>query len=259
MSLDYDPGIEIALPEGALRIDFADQLHHPARVVRTLSEIRASLENPEVLGPEELYAIYMDVAAAGDLALLIRQNLLFGLVRYAAGVVGDEPVRSQGHVHAVSASCGTSTPELYEFWEGAGVVYMQEQVAADPGRCFAVQAGPGDKVLVPPGWAHLTVNAGVRTPMAFGAWCVRDYGFDYSGIPERHGLAWYPKVTGDVITWMPNPHYGVSELTRKKPRIYTEFGISTDAIYRQWQSDPDRMGFVARPAAVSALWQDFVP
>jgi hypothetical protein len=32
---------------------------------------------------------------------------------------------------------------------------MQEYVDDDPGRCFAVLAGPGEKVLVPPGWGHV--------------------------------------------------------------------------------------------------------
>lgn len=259
MALAVDSGLDLELPEGELRISFGEGVHHPEAVVRTLTDIRGSLGQADPTGPEDLYAIYMDVAVAGDLPALIRQGLLFGLVRYADGLVGDEPVRSQGHVHAVSASCGTSTPELYEFWEGEGAVYMQERVADDPGRCFAVHAVPGDVVLVPPGWAHLTVNAGVHTPMTFGAWCVRDYGFDYTGIRERQGLAWYPKVSVGGISWVPNPAYNTTTIEQKTPRAYAEFGIGTDPIYRQWQDAPDRMAFVARPDEVADLWRSFVP
>lgn len=41
-------------------------------------------------------------------------------------------------------------PELYEIWQGKAIIYMQEYVDDDPGRCFAVLAGPGEKVLVLP-------------------------------------------------------------------------------------------------------------
>ena len=35
---------------------------------------------------------------------------------------------------------------------------MQERAADDPGRCYAIEAGPGEVVVVPPGWAHATVS-----------------------------------------------------------------------------------------------------
>src|SRR6202167_5312917 len=86
-------------------------------------------------------------------------NPLFGVVVYASGRLGDEPVRSQGHIHAIAPHCGWSTPEVFEIWEGRAIVYAQESAEDDPGRCFAVTAGPGDKVVVPPGWAHAVINA----------------------------------------------------------------------------------------------------
>ena len=39
-------------------------------------------------------------------------------------------------------------------------------------------AKKGEVVIVPPGWGHQTVNANIHAPMVFGAWCVKDYGFD---------------------------------------------------------------------------------
>ena len=70
--------------------------------------------------------------------------MLFGAVSYAAGSLGDEPVRSQGHVHRISSHSGWSPPEVYEIWTGKAFIYMQEKVADNPGRCFAIEAGPGD-------------------------------------------------------------------------------------------------------------------
>ena len=144
-------------------------------------------------------------------AELQRRHLLFGVVTYAAGRLGEEPVRSQGHVHRVASRSGWSPPELYEIWAGRAVVYMQERADDDPGRCFAIEAGPGEVVVVPPGWAHATVSADAREPMTFGAWCDREYGFEYAEVRARGGLAWFPLLDGRGA-------HRVAEATRATPR-----------------------------------------
>ena len=103
---------------------------------------------------------------------------------------------------AVSASCGMSTPEVYEIWAGKAVIYMQEHDGDDPGRCFAVEALPGQVVIVPPGWAHATISADPEQPLTFGAWCVRDFGFDYRGVRAHGGLAFFPLLKEDGSTKM---------------------------------------------------------
>ncbi len=107
----------------------------------------------------------MDVGKGKDAEELQRRMLLFGVVTYAAGRLGKEPVRSQGHVQKVSAHSGWPPPELYEIWSGRAIIYMQERIKS--GRCFAIEAGPGETVLVPPGWAHATISANPEEPMTF--------------------------------------------------------------------------------------------
>src|SRR5439155_84481 len=117
---------------------------------------------------------------------------LFGIVMYAKGSLGDGPVQSQGHVHAVSPHCGWSTPELFEIWEGRAIVYGQENSEDNPGRCVAIEAEPGDRVVMPPRWAHFVANADSQSVLIFGAWCDRQYGFDYAQVRAHGGLAWFP-------------------------------------------------------------------
>lgn len=45
---------------------------------------------------------------------------------FGDGIVGEEPVRSQGHIHVISPSCNASTCEVYEIWLGEAYIYMQE-------------------------------------------------------------------------------------------------------------------------------------
>ena len=155
----YDPGFAIELTDDPLGFTFGADVAHPPLELRRLDDVRASLRDPSADGPDVLYAIAMDTGPAEDRAAQVEQNILFGVCAYAAGLVGDEPVRSQGHVHAVSASCGTSTGELYEFWHGTGIVYMQEFAADDPGRGFAVRASAAHRMVVPPGLSATDISA----------------------------------------------------------------------------------------------------
>ena len=220
-----------------------------------------SLRNPDCSGPDPVYAIAMDVGREEDRPAMLARNLLFGVVTYARGRLGEEPVRSQGHVHAVSPSCGASTPEVYEIWSGRAVILMQEHDADDPGRCFAVSAEPGQVVVVPPGWAHATISADPEQPLTFGAWCVRDFGFDYRGVRGHGGLAWFPLLNEDgSLRWLHNDAYRPAPLTCKPPEGYAQLGIAPDEpIYTQFAQDPDRFLFVSRPERMAEAWKNFLP
>ena len=112
----------------------------PLTEKRRLDDIRASLSDPNAEGPSIVYAVAMDVAKKKHMQDLIDRNLLYGAMIFEKGVIGEEPVRSQGHIHAVSVSCNASTCEVYEIWAGEAYIYMQEYAGDDPGRCFAVHA-----------------------------------------------------------------------------------------------------------------------
>ena len=52
--------------------------------------------------------------------------------------------------------------------------------------------------------------------MSFGAWCDRQYGFDYRGVRAHRGLAWFPtfnegvaeaqKAEKPILLWVMNGH-----------------------------------------------------
>lgn len=255
----WDPGFAIAPTSAPLGFRCGPGVFAPAPELRRLDAIRASLRDPGCAGPDPVYAICMDVGEEACRADLAARNLLFGAVAYAAGRLGGEPVRSQGHVHAVSPSCGASTAELYEIWSGRAVILMQESDGDDPGRCFAVEAGPGETVVVPPGWAHATISADPRQALAFGAWCVRDFGFDYRGVRAHRGLAWFPCLAGDALAWEANPRYPRRrELVRKPPADYRALGLRTGVpIWRQYRERPEAVMWVPQPARFG--WAGFVP
>ena len=256
----FDSRIEITLHVDTLNFQFGPGIFGPDAELRSLDSVRPSLLDPQSSGPDPLYGICMDVGRVSCAAELRRRHLLFGVVAFAAGNVGQEPVRSQGHVHAIAPHSGWSPPELFEVWQGRAIIYAQEHSGDHPGRCFAISAGPGDHVIVPPGWPHLVVNAEAHTRMVFAALCDREYGFEYGDVRARGGLAWFPIREEDEIQWKPNRAYEPSTLLIGQARGCDDFGLREGAsIFEQFESDPDSVQWVSRPELAAERWKDFSP
>lgn len=258
--MKFYPGFSINVTEEPFGFEYGECVKGPAPEIRTLDEIRPSLMDPECDGPENVYYIAMDVANEEDMCDLVSRNLLYGAVIYAKGLLGKEPIRSQGHIHAVSASCGASTCEVYEIWSGRACIYMQESGSDNAGRCFAVYGEAGDVIIVPPGWVHATINASKDASMSFGAWCVRDYGFDYEDVRSHNGIAFFPVWEDDKLIWIKNPAYKSATLIEKNARKYTDFNIEAEKpIYEQYEENKDKFRFVTNPMEFPELWKDYEP
>jgi glucose-6-phosphate isomerase len=259
--MNFYPGFDIEPITEPMGFKYGAGVFGPPVENRSLDSIRKSLLDPACDGPAIVYAIAMDVGKQQHLPVLEKLHLLYGAVTYAAGRLGNEPVRSQGHIHTLSPLNGWSTPEVYEIWSGKAIIYMQETADDDPGRCFAVTAHPGEVVIVPPGWAHATVSADPDQPLTFGAWCDREYGFEYDKVRQHKGLAWFPVISAaGKIEWQRNLHYHERELIIKSPAHYQQFGIEKHkAIYTQFEEDSERFLFVPQPQLFEERWRNFIP
>ncbi|MCK9641430.1 MAG: hypothetical protein M0R39_16110 [Prolixibacteraceae bacterium] len=259
--MNFYPGFDIIPTRQPMGFAYGLGVFGPEVENRTLDSIRMSLRNPLCAGPDPVYSIAMDVGKKEHLPQLEQLHLLYGAVTYAAGRLGEEPVRSQGHIHKVSPLSGWSTPEVYEIWSGRAIIYMQETANDRPGKCFAVIANPGEVVIVPPYWAHATISADPEQPLTFGAWCDREYGFEYDGVRAHNGLAWFLLLAENgEIRWQKNPNYLDSELIVKSPEIYNQLGIEPGKpIYTQFEENPRKFLFVPQPQSVKEVWIDFIP
>lgn len=257
--MKFDPGIAIKPNQSPLGFSYGTGIFAPSIEYRGLDAIRASLFDPRCSGPDPVYAIAMDIGKTRHSESLQNHYLLFGAVIYAKGCLGSELVRSQGHVHAVSARLRASTPELMEIWTGQAIVYLQEHVAYDPGRCIAIFAREGDIVVVPPAWAHQVISANPNENLAFGAWCVRDYRFEYADVRSRHGLAWYPLLSGNALYWQANPMYRKRPLESCMARLYPELGLTgSRPIYGEFECSPESLSWITTTERSPGFWERIV-
>lgn len=253
---------DIDFDESTRSFRYAEGVSGPPAEVRGLEDIRDAFRDPTATGPDWLYAIAMDVYRMEHRTILEEAMILLGVVAYNRGRVGYEPVRSQGHVHRVSSHSGWSPPEIFEIWQGRAIVVMQETAEADAGTCYAVTAGPGDKVIVPPGWPHMVANASVDETMVFGAVCDRAYdGFEYDRLRIRGGLAYLPVFDASgVIHWQRNENYRSARLVEKRPSLYAGCTALPDgSAYRTMCEDPGRFACVPWPGRCREAWEQFVP
>ncbi|HVX65935.1 MAG TPA: glucose-6-phosphate isomerase family protein [Bryobacteraceae bacterium] len=259
--MPVEKGLDLEATFDPVGFRYGSDMFGPAPELRRLDAIRPSLLEPHADGPDPVYAIVMDVGRPRHRAVLEETKLLFGVVAYAAGRLGREPVRSQGHVHSKSRYSGWSTPEIYEIWQGRALIVMQQSTEDDPGRFVVVSAGPGERVVAPPDWAHAVISADARHPLVFGAWCVRDYGFVYDGVRAHGGLAWFPLLDeAGEISWTPNPRYRRREVELRRARPYPELGLEAGMpLYEHLERKREAIEWVAHPERLKEVWPRFEP
>jgi glucose-6-phosphate isomerase, archaeal len=242
-------GFPVRMDPATLTLAFGEGVTTAPAQVRRLDDVRSLLRDPRSEGPEHLYTIYMDIRVPGVADTLRANRLGYGAVVYNSGALGREALRSQGHVHSVAPDTGVGYSELYEFWHGRGLVYMQDSATADVSDVIVVEAGPGDKVAIPPGWAHATVNVG-EGPMAFGAVYALDAELLYDPLRRLQGTAHYVLADG---TLEPNPRYAkVPPARRASAHLIPECGVLPGR--PAMTGDLERLDFVSRPERYPALW-----
>lgn len=256
--MKFYPGFEIEADHEQMTFRYGADVFGPVPEQRHLDAIRKSLMDSNAKGPDVVYSIVMNVGKKEDKTEIDKRHLCYGVVTYAKGQIGKEPIRSQGHIHAISAVCNESTCEVYEIWDGQAVIYMQESGTDDAGNCYAVHAGPGDVVIVPPGWVHATVNADPDSYMTFGAWCIDDYAFEYKEVRAHSGIAFFPIVEDGKLTWIKNEKYHTGTLhtveASQRPLPST---WSDKPIYTQFEENHDAFDLVYDPKKYDAFWKEF--
>lgn len=245
-------GIPVRLDPERLTLDFGDGISTAPLAQRRIEDIRQMLPDPDAMGPDPLYSIYMDVRVPGLAERMAARGLAYGAVVDSAGSIGKEYVRSQGHIHSAPAGSDVPYLEIYEFWHGSGAIYLQDVAGVDVGEVYLVQVEPGDKLIIPPGWVHVVVNTG-STPLAFGALYAAGAELIYEPLRKLGGTAWAVLTDG---TCEPNPRYrNPPAPVVTKAREYPEFGVSRDRpILAELSETPDRFDYVVQPEAFPDVW-----
>lgn len=148
----------------------------------------------------ELYFMYRNLYKThGDKIWLDRHHLRYDITVIPPGIINGEFTKTKGHYHPADPA-GHPYPEVYEVLSGSAYYLLQRR---DHKYVLLIPAHKGDKVLIPPGYGHVTINP-TKEELVMANLVSNDFESEYNEINSMHGAAYYYfRKEG----WIPNENY----------------------------------------------------
>ncbi|MGI6359401.1 MAG: glucose-6-phosphate isomerase family protein [Bacillota bacterium] len=235
------------------RLLLGEDLTQVTPSVRTLEDARYSLYDRKAKGPEILYWMYRQVARLADLELLNELGLIYDVTIIRPGQVGSEYIKTVGHYHATKPGTRMAYPEVYEVLHGEATFLLQRRTDM-PGKVddvVVITAHPGDKVVMPPGYGHITINASDEYLVMADVVAAANTS-DYGDIKRLQGGAYF-HINAGSEAWVRNRKYTATPpLRRLAARNYKEFHLFSDVpMYYTLIDRPASFRFLTHPEECS--------
>lgn len=255
--------------EGAL--EFPDSIGVEESLSRNVRDLTPFLIADPVNVPETpLYKVYKGVAEMESANAIERSGLRYDITILLSGSIAladgaQEYIRTAGHYHDMSKN-GIGWPEIYEVLSGFGRWLIQKP-GPDPlaiEAAYLVEAGVGEKICIPPGFGHITINAEssvlVEANINSGS-----FAYDYEPYRRARGGCYRflnPKESG-MIQIDPNPSFSnLPPLKKLKPKKDWFKGYFTP-LWNIIRDHPEDVKFLLNPEtcrkeffAVENLYQE---
>ncbi|MFA6327909.1 MAG: glucose-6-phosphate isomerase family protein [Candidatus Micrarchaeia archaeon] len=185
--------------------------------VRKLLEMTPVLATPKkdtgLEADSPTYYMYRDVAHFG--------KIRYDVTRILSLDLAGERNKTLGHVHPRSPK-GTPWPEVYEVLSGEAHFLLQKVTQLGVQDAVLLSAKKGECLLIPPGYGHVTINAGKRE-LVLGNLVSSDFDADYSQFLRLRGGCYYEMSDGKLVK---NRNYGGDfELRQlRAPEFSSAFG-----------------------------------
>lgn len=225
-------------------------------MVKEMIERRAKDMAPFLISPEAIantdpiYRVYRDLLPMESDS---NPELEYDITVILAGTFqfpnGDrEYFRTAGHYHDASKN-RIGYPEIYEVLSGYGRWVIQKKAGSDEEitESYLIEAGPGEKVCIPPGFGHITVNA-ENSPLV-EANIRAHFDYDYESYKKTGGGVWRILASNEsgMLEIESNPNYReTSHLKKLRPRKDWFKGYF-DPLWNVYQNSPKDVAFLVHP------------
>jgi len=215
--------------------------------IRTLFDMRdviydrAWLESAKNI---ELYYMYRELSLSKkDVIAMKEHGLRYDITVIPPRMLGCEYVKTAGHYHPIVPGTQITFPEIYEVLNGEANYIMQKPDGEGIEDVFLIKAGAGDKVIIPPGYGHLTINSSNKV-LKMANWVARDFESIYQPIKKKHGGAYFILDKGIVK----NTQYEhVPEIKLLKPPDLKEMGLQKSKEMYGLVRDLKKLEFLTKP------------
>ena len=243
-------GLPVSLSDDC-KLVFSDDVEHMEAAARRTSDMAGLWCCNETVEDKDIYYMYRDVHLRGDGDLFKEHGLRYDMTVTKPCMIGTEFVKTAGHYHPDRENTDVGYPEVYEVVHGVAhyIIQKRDGNTSQVSDCVMIEAREGDKVIIPAGYGHVTVNP-VNIPLVMSNLVCCDFNSEYVMYRDLKGAAYYEVVDrDDVCRFVPNRNYGtVVPLRRLNARCVEEFGVCEDvSLYRSFKDWPERFDWLVNP------------
>jgi glucose-6-phosphate isomerase len=221
--------------------------------VRDLGDMKEVIYDKEWLKTAplnlELYSMYRDLAEnETDKRKILDNGLRFDITIVLPVMLGKEFNKTLGHDHPIVPSTSITYPEIYEVLEGEAIFLLQDSDKDEIKDIMAVKAKKGEKVVIPPNYEHLIINASGKEVKTCN-WLCRYFGSNiYKPFRVRHGFCYYAVKSDSEIDWIKNPNYeSIPSLRWVKANNFYNFEIPANKPLYSLVNDLEKLNFLIEP------------
>lgn len=214
----------------------------PKPDARSVDELRQVLASPECPCAGVAYLMYRGVARSEEERRWMHaEGIRFDITVIPARLICGEYIKTKGHHHPENEA-GTGYPELYEVIAGEAHYLLQDRELRD---VCCIRAVRGEKVLIPPGYGHVTINPSPFRTLVMANLVSERFESDYAPYERMHGAAYYEMIGNQFLR---NPHCRSAPVLRCSPPMRDgTLGIRSGVpLYRLVESRSD-LSFLNHP------------
>ena len=250
IDLEEVSGLPVKFDQEKNSLIFGGGVKEVRPVRRLLEEIKEVLLDKSVTSPEEFYYMYRDVYKEEDEKIIRANNLRYDLTVIPPMVVGREFIKTYGHYHPLVPETKVAYPEVYEVLLGKAQYLLQKSKPPynEIEEIILVSALPGDKVIMPPGYGHITINP-LNSPLVMSDWVSAKFSSIYKPYQELEGGAYFEILEGGEAKFIPNPKYGkIPKLKIISAKEAPALGLTKALpLYRSFFTHKDKFKFLNSP------------
>jgi len=206
-------GFTFTFDEATCHPYFGSEVRAPLYGVRTGAQLHKVLLDQEADLPPFIYWMMRDLGLKDEPYRKETHDLRFDITLFVAAMLGREHVKTAGHYHTTPPGGQCSYPEVYGVLSGRAVYLLQKvkDIAATAADlqvedCIVVEGIPGDKIIMPPDYGHVTINRLPRL-LVMANWVSDRFSSQYGAVEQTRGFAYYLIDGRGGPKWVKNPLY----------------------------------------------------
>jgi len=245
-------GLSLRLDSKNNRLVFGKDIGKVSPTVKYAKDLESVLMEGLQDDNREVYYAYRGICLRKDEALLQNYQLRYDIIVMPPGTLVREYVKTKGHEHEKIPGTEHTYPEVYLVLYGKINYLLQHRKRDDElgiiDEVLVIEAAAGDKVLIPPDYAHFSVNANNETAVIANL-VGTNFVSLYENIEKLQGAAYYLIKDNKKNSFVRNRRYRkVPDIHYLKLEDYPDFGILKDApAYSMMVKEPETFKYLTQP------------